>query len=89
MYLYVASYLFLQYYVSLLSFLSCVSRSILVFDWGFCHALDGMKPEDVGLKSDLQFFMPRSVVKGSAQVTFATIYKCDNFSVRMFVSLFK
>lgn len=41
-----------------------------------------MKAEDVGLSSDLQFFNPSNVVKGTPpRVTYTTIYKCTNFSV--------
>lgn len=40
-----------------------------------------MKPEDVGLSKDLQFFKPKSEVEGPPRVTSATIYKCPNFEV--------
>ncbi|KAI5659626.1 hypothetical protein M9H77_28419 [Catharanthus roseus] len=46
-----------------------------------CHILDAMMPEDVGLSGDLQFFKPRQVIERNARVTYATIYKCDNFSL--------
>ncbi|KAF5475762.1 hypothetical protein F2P56_007536, partial [Juglans regia] len=48
-----------------------------------CHILDNMKPEDVGLSGDLQFFKPSNGVKSDPRVTSTTIYKCDNFSVRL------
>lgn len=40
-----------------------------------------MRPEDVGLSRDLQFFKPKEVVDGNTRVTYTTIYKCENFSV--------
>ncbi|KAK7380772.1 hypothetical protein VNO78_33291 [Psophocarpus tetragonolobus] len=49
-----------------------------------CHILDNMKPEDVGLRSDLQFFKPENVVKENQRVTCTTMYKCDNFSLCLF-----
>lgn len=49
-----------------------------------CDVLDNMKPEDVGLSMDLQFFQPRSSFKGSPRVTCTTIYKCKNFSLCIF-----
>jgi hypothetical protein len=49
----------------------------------FYHAVDNMKPEDVGLTSELQFFRPTNVLNGDSRVTYTTIYKCDNFSVRL------
>ncbi|KAF5475760.1 hypothetical protein F2P56_007535 [Juglans regia] len=49
-----------------------------------CHILDNMKPEDVGLSGDLQFFKPSNGVKSDPRVTSTTIYKCDNFSLCMF-----
>ncbi|KAL0374710.1 UNVERIFIED_CONTAM: Plant cysteine oxidase 2 [Sesamum radiatum] len=46
---------------------------------------DVMKPEDVGLSRDLQFFKPRShEVEGTPRVTSATIYKCENFELCIF-----
>ncbi|KAG8376418.1 hypothetical protein BUALT_Bualt09G0061400 [Buddleja alternifolia] len=48
------------------------------------HILDGMKPEDVGLSKDLQFFKPKSEVEGTPRVTSATIYKCENFELCIF-----
>jgi hypothetical protein len=42
-----------------------------------------MKPEDVGLSSELQFFRPTNVLNGDSRVTYTTIYKCDSFSVRL------
>ncbi|TKY46322.1 Plant cysteine oxidase 2 [Spatholobus suberectus] len=49
-----------------------------------CHILDNMKPEDVGLRSDLQFFKPENVVKENQRVTYTTIYRCENFSLCIF-----
>ncbi|XP_022868176.1 plant cysteine oxidase 2-like [Olea europaea var. sylvestris] len=49
-----------------------------------CHILDGMKPEDVGLSMNLQFFKPKDVAEGSSRVTFTTIYQCENFSLCIF-----
>lgn len=48
----------------------------------FYDAVDNMKPEDVGLSSQLPFFRPTNVANGDSRVTCTTIYKCDNFSVR-------
>lgn len=47
-----------------------------------------MKPEDVGLSKDLQFFKPESIFKENPRVTYTTIYKCDNFSVSLAISYF-
>ncbi|CAL5193146.1 unnamed protein product [Lathyrus oleraceus] len=49
-----------------------------------CHILDNMKPEDVGLSRDLQFFKPGNIIKENQRVTYTTVYKCDNFSVCIF-----
>ncbi|CAJ2637314.1 unnamed protein product [Trifolium pratense] len=49
-----------------------------------CHILDNMKPEDVGLCKDLQFFKPENIFKENPRVTYTTIYKCDNFSLCIF-----
>ncbi|RDX61076.1 Plant cysteine oxidase 1, partial [Mucuna pruriens] len=49
-----------------------------------CHILDNMKPEDVGLRSDLQFFKPENIVKENQRVTYTTIYRCENFSLCIF-----
>ncbi|KAK7267019.1 hypothetical protein RIF29_19683 [Crotalaria pallida] len=49
-----------------------------------CHILDNMKPEDVGLSKNLQFFKPDSIVKENPRVTYTTIYQCDNFSLCIF-----
>lgn len=46
--------------------------------------LDVMRPEDVGLSRDLQFFKPKEVVDGNTRVTYTTIYKCENFSLCIF-----
>lgn len=47
-----------------------------------------MKPEDVGLRSDLQFFKPENIVKENQRVTCTTIYSCENFSVCLVTSNF-
>ncbi|KAL6988660.1 cysteamine dioxygenase [Sarracenia purpurea var. burkii] len=49
-----------------------------------CDIIDIMMPEDVGLCRDLQFFKPRSHVKGTPRVTCTTIYNCQNFSLCIF-----
>ncbi|OMO67886.1 hypothetical protein CCACVL1_20242 [Corchorus capsularis] len=49
-----------------------------------CSILDEMKPEDVGLSRDLQFFKATSAVKGTPRVTYTTIYQCDEFSLCIF-----
>ncbi|KAJ7971944.1 plant cysteine oxidase 2-like [Quillaja saponaria] len=49
-----------------------------------CHIIDNMKPEDVGLSRDLQFFKPGNTIKGNPRVTYTTIYTCDNFSFCLF-----
>ncbi|KAG6642844.1 plant cysteine oxidase 1-like isoform X1 [Carya illinoinensis] len=49
-----------------------------------CHILDNMKPEDVGLSGELQFFQPSNEVKSDPRVTYTTIYQCDNFSLCIF-----
>ncbi|KDP39661.1 hypothetical protein JCGZ_02681 [Jatropha curcas] len=49
-----------------------------------CHILDKMRPEDVGLSSELQFFKPKPSVKVTPRVTTTTIYKCDKFSICIF-----
>lgn len=46
-----------------------------------CSILDNMRPEDVGLSRDLQFFKPKTVVQGTPRVTYTTIYECSNFSL--------
>ncbi|XP_061371697.1 plant cysteine oxidase 2-like [Gastrolobium bilobum] len=48
------------------------------------HILDNMKPEDVGLSKDIQFFKPENVVKENQRVTYTTMYKSDNFSLCIF-----
>lgn len=47
-----------------------------------------MKPEDVGLNKDLQFFKPGNAVRENQRVTYTTVYKCDKFSVSVSFSLF-
>ncbi|KAJ6422580.1 hypothetical protein OIU84_027531 [Salix udensis] len=49
-----------------------------------CNLLDNMKPEDVGLSSELQFFKTKDAVKETPRVTYTTIYKCDDFSLCIF-----
>nr|KYP70098.1 2-aminoethanethiol dioxygenase [Cajanus cajan] len=48
------------------------------------HILDNMKPEDVGLSRDLQFFKPGNITKENQRVTYTTVCKCDNFSLCIF-----
>ncbi|CAL9144688.1 unnamed protein product [Musa hybrid cultivar] len=45
--------------------------------------LDEMKPEDVGLSTDA-LFRVKSSSKGIPKITYAMIYKCDNFSISIF-----
>ncbi|KAF9661221.1 hypothetical protein SADUNF_Sadunf19G0045700 [Salix dunnii] len=49
-----------------------------------CNLLDNMKPEDVGLSSELQFFKTKAAVKETPRVTYTTIYQCDDFSLCIF-----
>lgn len=49
-----------------------------------CTILDRMKPEDLGLSRDLQFFKTESSVKENPRVKCTTIYKCRNFSLVLF-----
>ncbi|XP_027352850.1 plant cysteine oxidase 2-like [Abrus precatorius] len=49
-----------------------------------CNILDNMKPEDVGLSRDLQFFKPGNIIKQNQRVTYTTVYKCDDFSLCIF-----
>lgn len=49
-----------------------------------CVILDKMKPEDVGLSSQMKFFNHKSVAKGIPRVATTTIYKCDKFSLCLF-----
>lgn len=49
-----------------------------------CNILDNMKPEDVGLSSELQFFKTKAAVKGTPRVTYTTIYQCNDFSMCIF-----
>ncbi|XP_073135712.1 plant cysteine oxidase 2-like isoform X2 [Henckelia pumila] len=49
------------------------------------HILDCMKPEDVGLREDLDFFKTKTnSVQGNTRVTYATIHRCQNFSLCIF-----
>ncbi|XP_075516156.1 plant cysteine oxidase 2-like [Primulina tabacum] len=48
------------------------------------HILDCMKPEDVGLREDLDFFKTKNSVQGSTRVTYATIHRCQKFSLCIF-----
>ncbi|CAL9037277.1 plant cysteine oxidase 2-like isoform X1 [Musa acuminata AAA Group] len=45
--------------------------------------LDEMKPEDIGLSTDALFRVKNSS-KGTPKITYAMIYKCDNFSISIF-----
>lgn len=49
-----------------------------------CTILDRMKPEDLGLSGDLQFFKTESCAKETPRVKCTTIYKCRNFSMVLF-----
>ncbi|CAL9134097.1 unnamed protein product [Musa textilis] len=46
--------------------------------------LDKMRPEDVGLSTDILFFKPKSSSNGTPRITYATIHKCDKFSMCIF-----
>ncbi|XP_038970548.1 uncharacterized protein LOC103697059 isoform X2 [Phoenix dactylifera] len=46
--------------------------------------LDKMRPEDVGLSSDILFFKSRNAVNGTPRITYSTVYKCNNFSMCIF-----
>lgn len=46
--------------------------------------LDKMRPEDVGLSTDLPFFTSNNATKLTPRITYTTIYKCNNFSMVMF-----
>ncbi|XP_073277141.1 plant cysteine oxidase 2-like isoform X2 [Primulina huaijiensis] len=43
--------------------------------------LDSMKPEDVGLREEAEFFKTKNSVQGNIGVTYATIHRCQNFSL--------
>ncbi|URE23726.1 hypothetical protein MUK42_17272 [Musa troglodytarum] len=45
--------------------------------------LDEMRPEDLGLSTDA-LFRVKSSSKGTPKITYAMIYKCDNFSISIF-----
>nr|KJB44510.1 hypothetical protein B456_007G256700 [Gossypium raimondii] len=49
-----------------------------------CDIIDKMKPEDVGLSKNLQFFKPTGSVNRTPRVTYTTIYQCDQFSLCIF-----
>ncbi|GLT87446.1 hypothetical protein SLE2022_055280 [Rubroshorea leprosula] len=49
-----------------------------------CQILDKMRPEDLGLSSDLQFFQTTDKVQGNPRVTYTTIYQCNEFSLCIF-----
>ncbi|XP_064935811.1 plant cysteine oxidase 2-like [Musa acuminata AAA Group] len=46
--------------------------------------LDKMRPEDVGLSTDILFFKSKSSSSGTPRITYATIHQCDNFSMCIF-----
>ncbi|KAG0475467.1 hypothetical protein HPP92_015153 [Vanilla planifolia] len=46
--------------------------------------LDKMKPEDVGLSTDLLFFKNSRAGKGTPIITYTNIYTCDSFSMCIF-----
>ncbi|KAJ0982570.1 hypothetical protein J5N97_010825 [Dioscorea zingiberensis] len=47
--------------------------------------LDKMSLEDVGLSSDMLLFKSRSSSNGTPRITCTTVYKCDNFSLCIFL----
>ncbi|XVE90213.1 hypothetical protein DITRI_Ditri20bG0061100 [Diplodiscus trichospermus] len=49
-----------------------------------CSILDKMKPEDVGLSRDIEFFKATDVVKGTPRVMYKTIYQCHEFWLCIF-----
>lgn len=49
----------------------------------FLSSADKMRPEDVGLSTDILFFREEDTSKKTSRITYATIYKCDNFSVTL------
>ncbi|KAG6529527.1 plant cysteine oxidase 2-like isoform X1 [Zingiber officinale] len=48
------------------------------------HLLDTMRPEDVGLSTDTLLKL-KGPSKGTPRITYAVIYKCDNFSICIFI----
>jgi hypothetical protein len=42
---------------------------------------DKMKPEDVGLRADQEFFTARDDDEGIPLIKNTTLYECDNFTV--------
>lgn len=46
--------------------------------------LDKMKPEDVGLSTEIVFFQDRSTARKPPAITFTKIYSCDSFSMCVF-----
>ncbi|XWS64889.1 hypothetical protein CRYUN_Cryun05aG0043000 [Craigia yunnanensis] len=49
-----------------------------------CSILDKMKPEDVGLSRNIEFFKATGAVKGTPRITCTTIYQCDDFELCIF-----
>ncbi|XWS64890.1 hypothetical protein CRYUN_Cryun05aG0043000 [Craigia yunnanensis] len=43
-----------------------------------------MKPEDVGLSRNIEFFKATGAVKGTPRITCTTIYQCDDFELCIF-----
>ncbi|KAJ3674788.1 hypothetical protein LUZ60_005404 [Juncus effusus] len=46
--------------------------------------LDKMKPEDLGLSTDLLFFKSDNSSNGTPRITYTRIYQCNNFSMVIF-----
>ncbi|BAF30329.1 plant cysteine oxidase 2 [Oryza sativa Japonica Group] len=49
-----------------------------------CSMLDKMKPEDVGLRADQEFFTARDDDEGIPLIKNTTLYECDNFTMIIF-----
>lgn len=49
-----------------------------------CRVLDTMRPEDVGLSSNMQFLRSNASGGGIPRVAFTTIYSCHKFSLCLF-----
>lgn len=69
-----------------LIFYLLAGNDVVFLNKHFLMFVDDMKPEDVGLSRELQFFKPTNVVKGESRVSYTTVYQCDNFSVRLTMS---
>uniref|UniRef100_A0A0E0MPR6 cysteine dioxygenase n=1 Tax=Oryza punctata TaxID=4537 RepID=A0A0E0MPR6_ORYPU len=49
-----------------------------------CSMLDKMKPEDVGLRADQEFFTARDDDEGIPLIKNTTLYECENFTMIIF-----